>query len=403
MKKTVFFLALLFLRIPIFSAPGFYVDGYKLMDANDNQFIIRGVNNPHIWWDSQSFTALDAIAWNSFNSVRIVWEKGGSASRLDEIISRCIELEMIPMPELHDGTGSNNVDDLLDMANYWIQNDVKAVIEKYKKHLLLNIANEWGDNNQSEEDWKEAYKQAITLIRNAGIDVTLVIDATKWGQGVNCHKSYGQELLDHDPQHNLLLDIHMYGSWNDSNKIEDELYNLRQLNLPILIGEFGYNYQNGNNNLGCEVDHTKVLEQCTIREYGYMPWSWCGNNQENAWLDLSSDWNDLNWWGSEIVNDQYGIKNTSEKCSVFGSEIKVKDEIIINNFDNFVYNGSYYALHIYNLSGRRVKSFKKNENFNKYYNLTLKPGVYFIKVIDQREYCKKKYRVIKFVKTYTLN
>jgi mannan endo-1,4-beta-mannosidase len=70
---------------------------------------------------------------------------------------------MIPMPELHDVTGNNNAEDLKNMARYWARGDVKSVIDKYKKYILVNIANEWGDNNLSDRGWRDAYKEAITI------------------------------------------------------------------------------------------------------------------------------------------------------------------------------------------------------------------------------------------------
>jgi mannan endo-1,4-beta-mannosidase len=33
-----------------------------MKDANGNTFVMRGVNNPHIWFDAQAHQVLDAIA-----------------------------------------------------------------------------------------------------------------------------------------------------------------------------------------------------------------------------------------------------------------------------------------------------------------------------------------------------
>ena len=75
---------------------GFFVTNGRLYDKSGSEFVIRGVNNPHAWFDSYerdyAYNALDAIAGHGFNSVRIVWETKHSASDLRRVIARVIEL-----------------------------------------------------------------------------------------------------------------------------------------------------------------------------------------------------------------------------------------------------------------------------------------------------------------------
>jgi len=99
---------------------------------------IKGVNNPHIWYDSQAYNALDTIKSYGFNTVRIVWQTNGSASRLKQIIDRCKTLGLKPIPELHDVTGSTSTSDLDRMVSWWINN--KSYIAS---DVWINIANEW--------------------------------------------------------------------------------------------------------------------------------------------------------------------------------------------------------------------------------------------------------------------
>jgi mannan endo-1,4-beta-mannosidase len=205
------------------------------------------------------------------------------------------------------------------MAKYYTRSDVKEVLLKYEKFLLLNIANEWGDHNTTSEYWRDAYMQAIDSLRKAGYRTTIVIDASGWGQNLQPILDYGKELLEYDPQHNVLFSVHMYGSWNDPEKIKSELQKAYDAELPMIVGEFGYNYNNGENNLKCKVDQQVVLETCHKLQYGYLPWSWSGNNEENAWLDLtdSENWKELTDWGKSVFEGKYGIIATGIKASVF--------------------------------------------------------------------------------------
>jgi mannan endo-1,4-beta-mannosidase len=255
---------------------------------------IVGASNPHIWFDSEAYTALDAIKNNGFNTVRIVWQTSGSGSRLGQIISRCKALGLKPIPELHDitgGTGDTNGSNLDRMVQYWIS--VKSYVPS---DVWINIANEWGPANSTV--WRDAYINAIKTMRNAGFSNTIVVDSGGWGQDDQDILNYGPAILAADS--NIVLSCHFYGSWNDNNKINTFLSSCQSKGLPIMIGEFGYNYNNGSNNLSCKVDAPYVVSTCKSKGIGYIGWSWHGNNSENAWLDMTSDWKTLNSWGNTV-------------------------------------------------------------------------------------------------------
>jgi len=303
-------------------AQTFTVSEGKLLDANGKEFIIRGVNHPHIWFFKESLHALDRLAELNVNCVRIIWESDGKAEDLKKVIDRCIKLEMIPMVELHDGTGNKTTHKLLELVNYYMRDDIKKIFLHYEKYLLLNIANEWGDHTMKGDYWKTSYIQAIDSLRSAGYKTTIVIDAPGWGQDIYPIYEYADELIGHDPEKNLLFSVHMYYSWNDAKKIETELQKVHDEKIPLIIGEFGYNYNKGENNLKCAVDHTAILRKCHELGTGYIPWSWTGNNEANEWLDLAEyeDWKTLTWWGKEIFESDNGITGTAKKASVFHSE-----------------------------------------------------------------------------------
>ena len=310
--------AFLFVSMPL-NAQTFTVSGTKLLDANGNEFVIRGINNPHIWHYEQSMKWLQQLADMNVNCIRIVWETKGKPAQLKKVVKKCVTLKMIPMVELHDATGDSTTEKLLDMAGYFARPAVKSVLLPYEKYLLINIANEWGDHNTSAEHWKESYEKAIAVLRDAGYKTTIVIDAPGWGQDIYAIQKYGKELLAADPEHNLLFDIHMYFSWNDAEKIDKELQKTYDMNIPLVVGEFGYDFDKGFNNLKCRVDHAAILRKCQELQIGYMPWMWSGNNKENAWLDMAEfrGKNELTWWGRQIIESENGIRKSAKKATVF--------------------------------------------------------------------------------------
>ena len=87
-----------------YKGTGFFVANNKtLFDANGNEFLIRGINSPHAWYDSYkrnySYNSLPAISATGANTVRIVWlmnlSGGLDNSYLETIIKKCIDTQMV--------------------------------------------------------------------------------------------------------------------------------------------------------------------------------------------------------------------------------------------------------------------------------------------------------------------
>lgn len=269
--------------------------------AEDSSWI-RGTNVPAAWYDSQSYSSLDKIKKETFNTVRIVWETKDSASRLNEYLTKCDELNLKPIVELHDATGGNDTTSLNKCLNYWLRSDVMSVMKKHPK-AWLNIANEWGPENSTV--WRDGYKSAISKLRSAGFNGTIVVDSGGWGQDSEDILKYAKDIYNVNSNKNVIFSIHMYGSWNDNNKVDSFLNSCKKKGIPIIIGEFGYNSDNGNNNLGCKVDVAHLLSYCKANKIGFLAWSWAGNNSENAWLDMTNNWGSYTWWGKYVRNNMW--------------------------------------------------------------------------------------------------
>ncbi|MFD2572784.1 RICIN domain-containing protein [Spirosoma soli] len=309
-------------------AQTFRVSGSSLRDANNNNFVIRGINVPLQWFYNDVHSNIANIrSKTNANLLRLVWSSNASYadSYWQSSVQRCIDNKMIPMMELHDATGSNDPQRLRDMANWYAARASYFRQTNIAKHVLINIANEWSDwymasptNAPDITVWRDAYKSAITIIRNAGITSTLVIDGAGYGQDIAASlRTYGQELLNYDPQHNLLFSVHMYCEWTSVAKMESELQSMKNANLPIIVGEFGNNHPPCGN-----LPYTDLMRICQQKGIGYIPWSWKGNTTGTLdQLDMSSDWagNSLTPWGNGVVNGANGIKSTSSVASVFGS------------------------------------------------------------------------------------
>lgn len=302
------------------SQSGFKVSGTKLLDANGNEFIMRGINHAHVWFTKNLDDALQGIANMGANCVRIVLGDGNSTngwgptseSEIKDIIQKCKSKKLVCILESHNGTGSDDVSDLNKAVEYW--KSVKNTFIGEEKYVIINISNEWYGSWNRLGKWGDAYAEAVKELRSAGIHNTLMVDSAGWGQCAKSIPEYGEDIFNADPDKNTMFSIHMYGSAGGSKKqIKSNIDNVLNKNLCLTIGEFGWNHSDG------DVDEDYIMQYCCENNVGYIAWSWKGNGGGVEYLDISNDWagNDLSDWGKNLLENSYGIKETAKYCTVF--------------------------------------------------------------------------------------
>lgn len=297
---------------------GFYVANGRLLDSSGNDFVMRGINHPVAWFQASSLEWMDEIATTGANSVRIVWEATQQdTAPVRAAIERAVELSMVPMVELHDVTGSTDLTGPARMAQYYVD-EMRDILIEFEPYLLVNICNEWGAFQTLDADWVAAYQAAITVLRDNGINHTLVIDANNYGQRGSTIVANGAAMLDFDPQHNLLFSTHMYEGYANPQTILDVIRGAQAASLPLIVGEFGFQHGQG---VPVRVPFEVMIEEAERVGMGYLPWSWTGNNDVVGYLDMSVDGSAANLtdWGDDIINGTFGIRSTSKLASIFTS------------------------------------------------------------------------------------
>ena len=213
-----------------------YTQGSDLYTYCGEKVLLRGLNQMSIWTDA-SGTSYPAIASFGSNAIRIVFAETGNSTGLDTLLTKAEANKMIPIPELHDATG--NIGGVPGTVTWWTQPSVVAVIKNHEKWMLLNIANESGDNNVSDSTFQSTYTSAITSIRNAGIVVPLVIDGSGWGQKVEQLLTVAPALLAADPQKNVIFSWHEYtGGTQENARITTSLEKSKTLGIVLINDEF---------------------------------------------------------------------------------------------------------------------------------------------------------------------
>ena len=295
---------------------GFYVDGQTIRDANGNAFEMRGVNIAHCWYKDKTEQSIKAAAELGTNCVRIVCSNGvqwskTTASELEQIIEWCKENKQICIFEVHDATGSNNISDIVKAAEYWAE--MKDILNANTKYVILNIANEWYGDWQS-ATWADGCKQAIDVVRDAGIKNMIIMDSAGWGQYPTSIKEKGAEVFASDPEKNIVSSIHMYEyAGGTADMVKSNIDGALQCGAPVIVGEFGLKHTDG------DVDEATVMNYCKQNKMGYIAWSWMGNSGGVEYLDLVSSWDGskLTEWGEIYFN---AIKNNSSIATVYTAD-----------------------------------------------------------------------------------
>jgi mannan endo-1,4-beta-mannosidase len=305
--------------LPASAAAGFTVSGSQILDANGNAFVMRGVNHAHTWYTSQ-FSSFENIKATGANTVRVVLSSGNrwtknDAADVTRVIDECKRLKLICVLEAHDTTGYGEdgaAATLAQAVDYWIS--IKSALDGQESYTILNIGNEpYGNTNAAA--WTDATKSAIGRLREAGFQHAIMVDAPNWGQDWQfVMRDNAASVLAADPQGNTIFDIHMYGVFDTAAEITDYLGRFQSANLPIVVGEFGFDHSDGN------PDEDAIMATAESLGIGYLGWSWSGNGGGVEYLDLVTGFDPaaLSTWGERLINGANGIRATAEEASVYG-------------------------------------------------------------------------------------
>jgi mannan endo-1,4-beta-mannosidase len=298
---------------------GFSISGRNLIDANGNNFIMRGTSHPDVWFSGERGSYAE-IAGLGANAVRVVLGSGqrgwgtSSAADVTTVINLCKQNRLICMLEVHDTTGFGEQAGAatLDQAvTYW--NSIRTALIGQEAFILINIGNEpIGNNNPAQ--WTTATVSAVQRMRTLGFTHTLVVDAPNWGQDwTNTMRTNAQTIWNADAQRNTLFSVHMYEVYGTASAITTYFDAFQQMGLPLIVGEFGHMH-NGQN-----VDEDTIMAQAQQRGIGWLAWSYSGNGGGVEFLDQTTGFNpnSLTTWGQRVFNGPNGMTATAQCATVY--------------------------------------------------------------------------------------
>jgi len=310
--------------------PRMYVEGNSLFDRCGKKVVIRGVNAMIVIWDPTGEVSYPEIAKTGANCVRIFWSttshSGNTLENFDATLTNCWENNMIPMPCVW-GRWGGDWQYLQEAVDFWLRPEWVEVLRKHEDHILLNIANEVGNKTVTDSMFREGYEKAVLRLRNAGLHMPLVIDASGHGRDESVLFKSAEYLLEKDPDHNLIFSWHLYDhiAWSGKReRVEGALDTMAMMdNTCFIVGEFSQcqsgSYDDGME--GCEkqkVEWEYLIERCEQEQIGWLAWVWWCCNGDGDLHTIVKDKTYGNWanpgWGEEIaVTSPYSIKNTSQR------------------------------------------------------------------------------------------
>lgn len=285
----------------------FRVEGRQLVDRCGEPVVLRGVNKMAVWRDPDGVPSFAEIARTGANVVRIVWSIETPPAEFYATISNAMAAGLIPMIELHDATG--RWDRLQEVVDYWVDASTVAVLQRHEPYLLVNIANEAGTHEVTDEQFVAGYTEAVARMRRAGIRVPLVIDAAGWGRNVEQLLRTAPALQEEDD--NLLFSWHAWDTDGDqAARITENLERAVALEIPLLVGEFAHAQ------VGCKgaIPYRHLMAEAERLGIGWLAWSWGPGNSDCPAMDMTRDgrFETLHGWGEEVaLSDPNSIRNTS--------------------------------------------------------------------------------------------
>ncbi len=308
----------------------FSVKDGSLYDKTGKLFVMRGLSMPFAYYFDKSMTALDDTKKFGFNTVRIVWcadnlldypdrcaqKDVHPASDLEKILARMKQLKLVAVFNLQNATGSDKRSDLQTLTAYLLKPEIKKILNDYKDMVIINLANEWYGSWNKPKEWFDSYKAMLPQLRSGGLNHTIVIDTTGYGQEFASIPAYGPSLLEVDK--NILLAAHMYDQFGTIEKVKTSFASARAKKLPLIIGEFACSHGD-RGTVACDAIMNEA--ENTGYKVGTIAWSYTGNGTDLRDLNIvdQNDWKTLTTFGKKVIESGFGVKATSKEACFFAA------------------------------------------------------------------------------------
>jgi mannan endo-1,4-beta-mannosidase len=298
--------------------PGIMLRGSHVLEANGQELVLRGVNHAYTWYRDENNSFADIKATGA-NSVRVSLASGqqwpaNSVADVAGVVAECKKNRLICVLDVHDTVGlgqQGGAATLAQAVDYWLS--IRSVLTGQENYVIINIGDEpYGSNHAT--TWTADTTAAVRRMRAAGFRHLLMVDAPDWGQDDSfTMRDNARAVLAADRYDNTVFSVHMYGVFNTAAKVRTYLASYVKQGLALVIGEFGYQHTYG------DPDEDAIMAYAQASRFGYLGWSWSGNESLVEYLDMVKEFNPARrtWWGNRFINGANGVSATSREASIY--------------------------------------------------------------------------------------
>lgn len=296
---------------------GLKVDKNKIVDANGNEVILRGINinSPGILKYKENHNFLEDIKQIknlSANAIRVPIcpayfqsKKDYCETILDPIVSLCEELELYCLLDYH-GQGNPEkgltrepkmlIDGFMKYdANYnAAKSAAETLAKKYGKkiHVLFEPLSAYF-LDVTQEEYQSISSELTQIIRKHSENI-IIVSAVDWPQTLEYALNYKTNIS------NIAFGIMVYpGTTNEIKKI----ITLVKKHFPIVITECGYERVNPKEEVFAGTKEYAVSLKAFLEENDFSWFAWCYHPTRQPVLLRSWSPNDLSEWGRFVKKD----------------------------------------------------------------------------------------------------
>ena len=257
------------------------VAGTKIVNENDEDFILKGVSTHGIQWFGELYTKENIKSlktdWNTnvFRLAMYTKENGyiddnSIKEKVINLINTVIDLDMYVIVDWHilsDNNPNMYKDDAISFFD--------EISNKYKDkpNVIYEICNE-PNGDTTFEDIKKYANEVIPVIRKNSPKSLIIVGTPTWSQDVD-----KVEKLNFD---NIIYSLHFYSGTHKEDLRNKTMVALNN-NIPIIVSEFGVSDASGDNGIYLE-EADKWIKFLKENKISLISWSLCNKNESSAIL-----------------------------------------------------------------------------------------------------------------------
>jgi len=297
----------------------FSISGSSLTDLCGTPVVLRGVNEmPTFKYDSKDGSSyFGEITQTNANAVRLYWQTSDSAEDLDRLLLNAEAKRLIPVIYAFNNANTNSTTTFSDAAAYWTSRDVLPIVLKHRQWLILALRERSAAGASAvETDWAANVDAAVKLMRQAGINVPLAVDAPQYGIDTVTLAQVASDRILADPRQNIIFSVNAWWPNISYDQIRSYIAAASNTGLPTMIGEFSGYAQGNPECLNVTFDYATVIQLSQDARTSWFAWSWgaAPNTPPCTTFNMTSDgkFAGLYGWGLDVaVTNPNSIRNTS--------------------------------------------------------------------------------------------